>query len=85
MICPLPRYWMCHAVVALIIMAVFGFIAWFLPVQFAFAGACAGGGFYAGKEFSQWVDQSLMFDWKGLMAPIMACLVAYGLVTILSL
>lgn len=65
--CPLPRYWMCHAVIALIIAAV---LAPFLGLN---AGLAAGVSFYAGREFTQW-ESGLPFDWKGLAAPLAACL-----------
>lgn len=68
--CPLPRYWMCHAAVALIIAVVL----WpFLGLQ---AGLAAGVGFYAGREFTQWEQgdgPGLPFDWKGILAPAVAC------------
>lgn len=65
--CPLPRYWMCHAVMALL-------IALFLwPMVSLEAGLAAGTAFYAGREYTQW-ESGLPFDWKGLLAPFIACL-----------
>lgn len=67
MSCPLPRYWMCHAVIALAIAFV---VAPFLGLH---AGLSAGVAFYAGREFTQW-ESGLPFDWKGIAAPLAACL-----------
>jgi hypothetical protein len=65
--CPLPRYYLCHALVALL-------IALFLwPLVSLEAGLAAGTAFYAGREYTQW-EGGLQFDWKGLLAPFMACL-----------
>jgi hypothetical protein len=66
--CPLPRYYLCHAIVSLAIAAVL----WF-PLGLA-AGLAAGVGFYAGREFTQW-EGGLPFDWKGIAVPFVACLV----------
>lgn len=66
--CPLPRYWMCHIIVAIIIAAVVG------TVLDPLAGATAGGFFYIGREYTQW-ESGLQFDWKGLLAPVATCLV----------
>lgn len=65
--CPLPRYWMCHAVVALLIAAA---VSPFLGIN---AGLSAGVAFYAGREFTQW-ESGLPFDWKGILAPLVACI-----------
>jgi hypothetical protein len=66
--CPLPRYYLCHAVIALL-------IALFLwPLVSLEAGLAAGTAFYAGREFTQW-ESGLPFDWKGLLAPFIACLI----------
>lgn len=63
MTCPLPRYWMCHIAIALLIAAV----VWpFLGLD---AGLAAGATFYIGREFTQW-EAGLSFDWKGLLAPV---------------
>jgi hypothetical protein len=67
MTCPLPRYFMCHAVVALMIAVVI----W--PMLGLPAGLSAGTAFYAGREFTQW-QGGLPFDWKGIVAPAAACL-----------
>lgn len=66
MICPLPTYWMCHAVIALLIAAVL----W--PVLGLTAGLAAGIAFYAGREHAQW-ESGLPFDWKGIAAPALVC------------
>lgn len=74
--CPLPRYWMCHAAVALIIAVVL----W--PVLGLNAGLAAGTTFYAGREFTQWEQgdgPGLPFDWKGIAAPAVACLLVLAL------
>jgi len=71
--CPLPRYYFCHAIISLIIAAVL----W--PV-FGGAGLAAGIAFYAGREFTQWEQNSgpgLPFDWPGLLAPTLACSFIY--------
>lgn len=66
--CPLPRYYACHAVVALLIAA----CVW--PLVSLEAGLAAGTAFYAGREYTQW-ESGLQFDWKGLLAPFATCLV----------
>lgn len=65
--CPLPRYYLCHAVVALLIAAAL----W--PFIGLVAGLAAGAAFYAGREFTQW-ESGLKFDWRGLLAPLLTCL-----------
>lgn len=65
--CPLPRYYLCHAAVALLIAAA----CW--PLFGLSAGLAAGVAFYAGREFTQW-ESGLTFDWKGLLAPVITCL-----------
>lgn len=65
--CPLPRYFMCHAAIALLIAAAI----W--PVLGLVAGLAAGVAFYAGREFTQW-ESGLPFDWKGVFAPFSACI-----------
>ena len=68
--CPLPRYYLCHAVIALLIAAAI----W--PLLGLAAGAAAGVAFYAGREFTQWEQgggPGLPFDWPGVLAPIVAC------------
>jgi hypothetical protein len=64
--CPLPRYYLCHAVIALIIAAV---LWWPLGLT---AGLSAGVAFYAGREYTQW-ESGLPFDWKGIAAPAFIC------------
>jgi hypothetical protein len=70
--CPLPRYYLCHAVIALLIAAV---LWWPLGL---IAGLAAGVAFYAGREYTQW-ESGLPFDWKGIAAPLAACLVVFGI------
>ena len=73
--CPLPRYWMCHAMVSLIIAAV---LWWPFGLT---AGLTAGVAFYAGREFTQWEQgdgPGLPIDWKGILAPFVACLIVYA-------
>lgn len=72
--CPLPRYYACHAVIALLIAAA---LWWPLGLP---AGLAAGVAFYAGREFTQWESSrasgaGLPFDWKGLLAPFVTCLI----------
>ena len=64
--CPLPRYYLCHAVIALLIAAA---LWWPLGLT---AGLAAGVAFYAGREFTQW-ESGLPFDWKGIAAPAFIC------------
>lgn len=68
--CPLPRYYACHAVIALLIAAVL----W--PLFGLNAGLTAGVAFYAGREYTQW-ESGLPFDWKGLAAPLLVCSVIF--------
>lgn len=70
MTCPLPRYYLCHIVIALAIAAVMA------PLLGLAAGLAAGAAFYAGREFTQWEQgggEGLPVDWKGLLAPVIAC------------
>ena len=73
--CPLPRYYFCHAVITLIIAAAL----W--PVIGIIGGLATGVAFYAGREIAQWQD-GRPFDWKGIAAPVVVALVAYGLYTV---
>ena len=77
MMCPLPRYWMCHMLIALLI----ALALWpFLGLQ---AGLVGGAAFYVGREFTQWeqgAGPGLPFDWKGLLAPLLLCMVVVLLV-----
>lgn len=68
--CPLPRYYFCHALIALTIAAV---LWWPLGLT---AGLAAGIAFYAGREFTQW-ESGLPFDWKGIAAPTITCTAVY--------
>lgn len=64
MTCPLPRYWMCHIAIALLIAV----CVWpFLGLN---AGFAAGASIYIGREITQW-ESGLPFDWKGLLAPLL--------------
>jgi hypothetical protein len=74
--CPLPRYYFCHAIISLLIAAV----CW--PV-FGSAGLAAGIAFYAGREFTQW-ESGLPFDWKGIAAPFVSCLVVLAIYNMLT-
>lgn len=69
MICPLPRYWMCHAIIALAIAA---FASLVLPLQL---GLALGAGFYVVRETLQWLGGK-PFDWPGLLSPVIACVIA---------
>lgn len=68
--CPLPRYYLCHAVIALLIaVAVWPFVG-------LDGGMAAGAAFYAGREFTQWEQgggAGLPFDWKGVVSPAVVC------------
>lgn len=66
--CPLPRYWMCHIAVALLIAVTL----W--PIVGLRGGLTTGVAFYAGREIVQW-QMGLPFDWKGIAAPAIACLI----------
>lgn len=74
--CPLPRYYACHAVIALLIAAA----VW--PFVSLEAGLAAGVAFYAGREFTQWEQgggPGLPFDWPGIAAPAIACIIIYAI------
>lgn len=75
--CPLPRYYLCHVGVALAIAAAL----W--PLVGLVAGLCAGAAFYAGREYTQW-ESGLPFDWKGIAAPFIACLIVLIASTVLA-
>ena len=80
MTCPLPRYYLCHAVMALLIAAAL----W--PLLGIVAGLSAGVAFYAGREFTQWEQgggPGLPFDWPGIAAPVVACGSVFVLVRML--
>lgn len=67
---------MCHIAVALIIAAVL----W--PIFGLTAGLAAGVAFYAGREFTQWEQgggPGLPFDWPGIAAPAVACIIIYAI------
>jgi hypothetical protein len=85
--CPTPRYWLCHAAVALVIMVLALSV---LPAAFA---ALAGAGFYAAREtrdyFSWKGDERVAeglsrFDWPGFLAPTIAVALAFGAVSLLG-
>lgn len=77
MACPFPRYWMCHIAIALAIAVV----VW--PFLGLTAGLAAGATFYIGREITQW-ESGLPFDWKGLLAPVLACLAVLIVVMMLT-
>lgn len=80
MTCPLPRYWMCHAAIALLIAVTL----W--PFFGLVAGLTAGVAFYAGREYTQWEQgdgPGLPFDWKGILAPTLVCSIVYVLTLVL--
>lgn len=81
--CPLPRYWMCHAIVAVLI----ALALW--PMFGLKFGLGIGAGVYIGREFTQWEQgggAGLPFDWRGAVWPVAVCIAAlviaaaYGLV-----
>jgi hypothetical protein len=77
--CPLPRYYLCHAVVALLIAGA----VW--PILGLHAGVAAGAFFYVGREFTQWEQgggPGLPFDWKGLAVPVLVCALALAAIDI---
>lgn len=68
--CPLPYYWMCHIVIALLIAVTL----W--PVLGIAAGLTGGAMFYVGREFTQWQQgggKGLPLDWPGFLAPMIVC------------
>lgn len=67
MTCPLPRYWMCHIGIALLIAVT----VW--PFLGLVAGLSAGAAFYCGREYTQW-ESGKPFDYAGLLAPLLTCL-----------
>ena len=72
--CP-SEYYICHAVIALLIAVVLS------PILGVSAGLAAGAAFYVGREFTQWT-MGLPFDWKGLLSPVLvngALLIAYNI------
>lgn len=73
--CPFPYYWMCHIAVALLIAVA---VWWFLGYR---SGLTAGAFFYVGREFTQW-ESGLPFDLKGLIAPVLSCLLILCLIEI---
>lgn len=68
--CPFGRYYVCHTLVALTIAA-----ALWWPIGLPM-GLASGAAFYVGREIAQW-ESGLPFDWKGLAAPLSACLLVY--------
>lgn len=65
--CP-TEYYICHALFALVIAAAVS------PILGVNAGLVAGATFYIGREYTQW-ESGLEFDWKGLLSPLITCLV----------
>lgn len=74
--CPFPRYYLCHVCIALAIAAA----VW--PVLGLYAGLSAGVAFYAGREITQW-QGGLPFDWRGFLAPTLACAVVLAVAVML--
>lgn len=70
--CPLPRYYFCHAVIALLVAVTL----W--PLVGLRGGLAAGVAFYAGREYTQW-ESGLPFDWKGILAPLVLCSIVFAL------
>lgn len=75
MMCPLPQYYFCHAVIALLIASAL----W--PVLGLDAGLAAGAAFYCGREYTQW-ESGLSFDWKGLLIPLLSCVAVIAIIHI---
>ncbi len=65
MTCPLPRYWLCHALVAQIVMWVSA------PLIGIAGGAVAGAAFYIGREVRD-REKLGTWDWPGLISPVAA-------------
>ena len=75
MTCPLPRYYLCHALVAQVIM-------WALaPIFGLTAGALAGAAFYIGREVRD-REKLGTWDWPGLAAPVAVNAVVLGLTSL---
>lgn len=66
----LPRYWLRHAAIALVI----SLAMWFVPHAWAWAGAM----FYLGREIRD-REKLGAWDWPGLIAPLVACAVLWAL------
>ena len=66
---PIP-YWIGHAAFALLIASILAY-----PLGYA-AGLVGGAFFYIGREYTQW-ESGLKFDWRGLVAPLVACTIVY--------
>lgn len=87
--CPLPRYYFCHVVFALLIAGATTLVFWWplgLIVSAAF-GLGIGAGFYGGREFTQWEQgggAGLPFDWPGLVAPVLICVAMVLLYKVLT-
>ena len=65
--CPF-NYYICHALFSLVIAAAVS------PILGVNAGLTAGATFYIGREYTQW-ESGLPFDWKGLLSPLLTCLI----------
>ena len=68
--CPLPRYWLCHIIISLLIACAI----W--PLLGLDAGLCAGAFFYIGREVRD-REKLGAWDWYGLLAPVLSCLGAF--------
>ena len=79
--CPLPRYYLCHTVLALLLAVTL----W--PLVGLRGGLVAGVMFYAGREFTQWEQgdgPGLPFDWKGILVPFFVCAVIFVLTFVIE-
>lgn len=88
---PFP-YYIDHALIALAIAGITSLVILFsnetnsrpsFHKSAGLAGAFAGGMFYLGREIAQWEDRKV-FDWPGLIAPLMAVTVYAGIVVFVS-
>lgn len=81
MICPLPRYWMCHIAVALVV----ALAAW--PFVGLAGGLFGGAMIYVGRELTQKEQgggPGLPLDWWGLLAPVVVCLALIVAIKVLA-
>lgn len=79
--CPFPYYWMCHIAVALLV----AITLW--PLIGLIGGLASGAMFYVGREFTQWEQgggKGLPFDWRGLLAPVIVCVVGIAIITYIN-
>ena len=66
--CPLPHYYYCHTIIALLIAALFW---WPLGLN---AALCMGVMFYIGRKVKE-LENGLPMDWPGLLWPAGACFI----------